>query len=124
MTKRITIDVPDELGAALEAYQGRLPEVLARGLDALRLAEQGVAGRAYQEANAIIGLLAQQPDPQTLLDLQPPPALQERVSDLLARDKSGELERGEALELERYLTVEHLVRLAKGHAYRRIGHSS
>ncbi len=124
MTKRITIDVPDELGAALAAYQDRLPEILQRGLEALHLAEQQPAARAFQEADAIIRLLAQQPDPQTMIDLQPSPALQERVSELLDRSKIGELPRAEALELERYLTVEHLVRLAKGHAYSRIGRQS
>ena len=124
MTKRITIDVPDELGAALEAYQDRLPELLARGLSAARLAEHELAGPAYQDSDAIIGLLAQQPDPQTLIDLRPSPALQARVSELLERSKTGELPRDEALELERYFTIEHLVRLAKGHAYRRIGRQS
>ncbi len=117
MTQRITIDVPDDLAAALAAYQERLPEVLARGLDAVALAEQP----AYQAADALMQLLAQQPDPQTLLELRPAPALQERVSELLERSKLGELPRAEALELERYFTIEHLVRLAKGHAYRRIG---
>ncbi len=125
MTKRITVDVPDELGAALAAYHDRLPEILERGLEALRQAdEQTPSVRAFQEADAIIRLLAQQPDPQTMIDLQPSPALQERVSELLDRSKTGELPRAEALELERYLTVEHLVRLAKGHAYSRIGRQS
>jgi len=43
-----------------------------------------------------------------------------RVSELWARNKEGELSRQEETELERHLTLEHLVRLAKAHAYKRL----
>jgi hypothetical protein len=117
MTKQFTIEVSDELGDALEEYRDRMPEILARGLAAVQMSEQP----AYQDATALLDLLAQQPSPRVMLDLKPSPALQERVSALLERSKSGEISREEAVELERYLTVEHLVRLAKGHAYHRMG---
>lgn len=120
MTKQFTIQVSDELGEALEAYRDRIPEILARGLAAVQMSEQP----AYQDANALLDVLAQGPDPRVVLNLKASPALQERVSALLERSKTGEISREEAIELERYLTVEHLVRLAKGHAYRRRGSQS
>ncbi|MFM9264059.1 hypothetical protein [Tychonema sp. BBK16] len=47
------------------------------------------------------------------------PALQARMSALLDRNKSGNLSRLEEVELDRYLLLEHWVRLAKAHAYKR-----
>ena len=42
------------------------------------------------------------------------------LSDLLLRGKEGMLLAQEATELERYLLLEHLVRLAKVHAAKRL----
>jgi hypothetical protein len=56
--------------------------------------------------------------PAQALTLRPSPELQERVSELLYRSKEGELTQQEATELERYLMLDHLVRLAKAHAAR------
>jgi hypothetical protein len=55
-----------------------------------------------------------------VLALHPTPELQERISDLLLRNKDGTLSPQEATELERYLLLEHLVRLAKAHAAKRL----
>jgi hypothetical protein len=66
----------------------------------------------------ILEVLASQPTPEQVLAIHPSPALQERVSDLLYRSKNGQLSPGEESELERYLMLEHLVRLAKAHSYK------
>ncbi len=61
--------------------------------------------------------MASQPTPRQILAVRPSPEFQTRVSDLLAQSKAGTLSaKGEA-ELESYLTIEHLVRLAKAHAF-------
>jgi hypothetical protein len=44
----------------------------------------------------------------------------QRISDLLWRSKEGTLLPQEATELDRYLVLEHLVRLAKAHAAKRL----
>lgn len=116
MTQQLTVEISDELSEALEAYKKRIPEILARGLAAVQMSEQ----LAYQEATALMDLMAQQPNPRVLLSLKPSPELQSRVNELLDLSMADELTREEAVELERYLTVEHLVRLAKGHAYHRM----
>lgn len=46
----------------------------------------------------------------------PSDAVQERVEDLLLREKDGELSPAEKSELDRYLQLEHLMRLAKARA--------
>jgi hypothetical protein len=42
--------------------------------------------------------------------------MQARVSELLRQSKDGGLSRAEETELDRFLYLEHLVRLAKGRA--------
>ncbi|MGF1520763.1 MAG: hypothetical protein ACFBSF_00400 [Leptolyngbyaceae cyanobacterium] len=66
----------------------------------------------FLDEQEIITLLASQPTSEQILAIRPSPEFQARVSDLLAQSKSGALPiKGEA-ELERYLTLEHLVRSA------------
>ena len=115
MVVRITIDAPDELGQGLERVQDRLVEVLERGLREV-LADEDQRG---QDERQIIAVLAAQSSPDDVIALRPSRAMQERASQLLARSKEGGLSAQEAAELERYLLLEHLVRLAKGHAYQR-----
>jgi len=66
---------------------------------------------------AIIALLAGDPAPEQVLAIQPPPELQARASELLARSKAGNITTQEEVELERILNLEHLVRIAKARAY-------
>ena len=112
MTVQITIDVPNQLGRELARFQDRLPEVLEQGLRAIAAEEFEV----YRDESEIIAILASQPSTETLLAIAPSPAVQRRMSDLLVRSKARGLDRDEEVELERYLMLEHLVRLAKAHA--------
>ena len=112
----ITLQVPSALEQQLQRFQDRLLEIIERGLHEI-MAEQ--AG-SFQDESAIIELLTSRPTPEQILSIRPSPELQARVSELLARSKAGELSRQEELELERYLTLEHLVRLAKAHAYQQL----
>ncbi len=114
MAMEITVKVSQDLGQRLEPFKERLQEVLERGLHEM-MAEQG---GAFQDENQIVALLASRPEPDQVLAISPSPELQTRVSTLLMRNKQGMLTRQEETELERYLTLEHLVRLAKAHAYR------
>ncbi|MFN8484898.1 MAG: hypothetical protein U0768_17830 [Anaerolineae bacterium] len=110
----ITVQVPDKLGRELQQVQDRLPEVLERGLREV-LAE---TTPQFQDEQTIISVLASQPTPEQVLALHPSPALQARASELLARSKEGPLDPGESADLERFLLLEHLVRMAKAYAYR------
>ena len=46
------------------------------------------------------------------------------MSELLERNKSGSISRTEEAELDRYLLLEHWVRLAKAHAYKQLQKSA
>ncbi len=108
----LTIKVPDQLGKQLQRMHDRLPEILELGLRELQ-AEQS---DRFKDLNAIMDLIASQPAPEQIMAIHPSPELQERVSELLYNSKQGEISSEEQIELERYLMLEHLVRLAKIHA--------
>ena len=108
----ITIRVPDDLGRRLEQFRDRLPELLERGLRELQVE----AGTTLEDENAIVALLASRPTPEQVLAIRPSAEMQARVSELLQRSREGDLSRAEEAELDRYLLIEHLVRLAKARA--------
>lgn len=113
---QITVEVSEELGQQLQQFPDRLQEIVERGLQELLSEQSG----NFLDEKEIIALLASQPTPQQILAIRPSPEFQTRVSDLLAQSKAGTLSaKGEA-ELERYLTIEHLVRMAKAHAFEQL----
>jgi hypothetical protein len=110
---QITIDIPDDLARRLQQFQSQLPQVLELGLQEFQSQQRQ---SSFLDEQDIITLLASQPTPAQILAIRPSPDFQARVSDLLAESKGGTLSSQGEAELERYLTLEHLVRLAKTHA--------
>ncbi|MFN5513400.1 MAG: hypothetical protein ACK5CA_01250 [Cyanobacteriota bacterium] len=110
---QITLDIPDHLAQQLQPFQSQLPQVLELGLKELQCQQKAPN---FLDEQDIMSLLASQPTPEQILALRPSPEFQARVSDLLAQSKAGALSSQGETELERYLTLEHLVRLAKTYA--------
>jgi hypothetical protein len=73
--------------------------------------------RAYEE---IIEFIAAGTTPQSLINFQPSEVAKERVADLIFREKTEALTAEEKAELDQYLMLEHLLRLAKARAYQYI----
>ncbi len=69
--------------------------------------------KAYEE---VVDFIAAGTTPQNVIAFRPSEAAQERVEDLLSREKEGELSPAERSELDHYLQLEHLMRLAKARA--------
>ena len=69
--------------------------------------------KAYEE---IVDFLAAGTTPKDVISFRPSETAQERVADLLAREKEGELSSAEKSELDHYMQLEHLMRLAKARA--------
>jgi hypothetical protein len=113
---QIILEVPDRLGEKLHALGDRLPQALDRALQELTPLET----IPNLDDRQIVELLASQPSPEVILAILPTPALQARMSELLDRNKSATLSQSEAVELDRYLLLEHWVRLAKAHAYKHL----
>ena len=116
MSMQITIEVPDTLEHQVQRFRARLSEALERGLRELSAEESG----DFKDENAIIDLLSSQPTSEQILAIRPSPEFQARTSDLLYRSKQGELSRQEESDLDRYLLLEHIVRLAKARAYQQM----
>lgn len=117
MTMQITIEVSDKLGKRLLNMRERLPEVLERGYRETIATDTAPA--TFDE-NAIIELLASQPSPENILAIRPSSEFQTRTSQLIEKSKRGMLSSEEDQELNRYLVLEHIVRLAKMHAYKQL----
>ena len=69
--------------------------------------------RAYEE---VVDFIAARTDSAELLAFRPSEEARARVAELIAREKSGAVTADERSELDHYLQVEHLLRLAKARA--------
>jgi hypothetical protein len=117
---QIVLNVPDDLGEKLQQLGDRLPELLDRALDEFTTQPDASPDRVSQDELQILDILASQPSPDRVLAIRPTAKLQSRMSELLDRRKAGELPQSEEAELDRYLLIEHWVRLAKAHAYKQL----
>jgi hypothetical protein len=108
----ITLSVPEELATRLRAVEQELPQVLELGIREWHARrEAGFSGMA-----GVLETLASLPTPEEVLALRPSSTLQERIEDLLDKNRRGGLSPEEQREWEQYQYVEHLVRLAKARA--------
>ena len=73
--------------------------------------------RAYSE---IADFIAANTAPAKLLAFHPSAQTRSRVAELIAREKTGGLSRDEASELDHFVEIEHLMRLAKARARQRL----
>jgi hypothetical protein len=76
--------------------------------------------QGYAGLSSVLEKLVGLPDPTEVLALRPTPELQERLESLLARSRDGELSPSDQREWNQYEYVEHLVRLAKLNAARKL----
>ena len=73
--------------------------------------------RAYEE---VIEFIAACTSPQNVVAFRPSESARARVADLMHREKTAALAPDEKSELDHYLQLEHLMRLAKARARRYI----
>lgn len=71
--------------------------------------------KAYEE---IVDFIAAGTSPQNVIAFRPSEGSRQRVWELVAREKTGGLSQDETSELEHYLQLEHIMRLAKARAQR------
>lgn len=112
----VTLTIADDLADQLKPYEAQLPEILELGIREWQA--RGESG--YSGLTSILEKLAALPEPQEVLALRPAPPLQERVEALLEKNRAAGLSPTEQREWDRYEFVEHLVRLAKVNAARKL----
>lgn len=75
--------------------------------------------RPYEELIQFIASLS----PRDVLDFKPSEPARQRVWELIERQKSAPLPADEKTELDHYLEIEHLMRLAKARARQLLAHA-
>jgi hypothetical protein len=75
--------------------------------------------RAYEE---IAELIAAGGGPEAVVGFQASAATSERVAELIAREKAGTIADEERSELDQYMQLEHVMRIAKARAQARLSH--
>lgn len=110
---QITLNIPEELSLRLRSLEAQLPQILELGLRELNASSQP----GFKGAADILEFLASLPSPEEIIALRPAEALQNQISALLDKNRSGKLTPEEVQLWEQYQYLEHLVRLAKAKAY-------
>lgn len=103
---QITIEVPDVLAEQLSTMQDRLPEVLARGLSE----PSPLLNEAYRY---VLKFLTSNPSSEEIVSFKLTPQIQEHISDLLEKNRAGQLTAAEETELDEYGEINSLVRQLK-----------
>jgi hypothetical protein len=68
----------------------------------------------------VIDFITSFPNPEKVLTYRPSQALQERVEFLVEKKKESTLSEEEIKELENYLLIEHIMRMAKKRAKKQL----
>jgi hypothetical protein len=71
------------------------------------------AAPAYLE---IIDFIAAGTTPRAVIEFRPSPQAQSKIEDLIAREKEGALSPEDKQELDHFLELEHILRMAKAKA--------
>jgi hypothetical protein len=74
--------------------------------------------QAYEEVVEFIAARS----PREVIEFKPSEAARKRVLELIDREKSSDLSAEEKAELDHYMEVEHLMRLAKARARQLLAH--
>ena len=77
-----------------------------------------VASPAYFE---IIDFIAAGTTPEAVVDFRPSAEAQQRVADLIEREKEDGLSSEEKAELDHFMELEHILRMAKAKARQILG---
>lgn len=73
-----------------------------------------------QLLSRVIDVLADFPTPELVMQLHANDKEEARLEELARRNEAGLLSFDEKIELEHYRVAEHMVRMAKARAYRRL----
>jgi hypothetical protein len=112
----ITFTIGDDLANQLKPYEDQLTEILKLGIREWQA--RGESG--YTGVSSVLEKLAGLPDPEEVLALRPAPQLEQWLETLLEKNRTSGLSPSEQREWDQYEYVEHLVRLAKISAARKL----
>ncbi|MEM8642806.1 MAG: hypothetical protein AAGG51_28910 [Cyanobacteria bacterium P01_G01_bin.54] len=106
---QVTLEIPEEIALRVSRQEAQLSQVLALGFRELDATTQtGFSGLAE-----VLEFLASLPTPEEILALRPSETLQNQISELLEKNRFGQLTPMEEQLWQGYEYLEHLVRMAK-----------
>lgn len=113
----LSIQVSDDLAARLRPLQDHLEEILELGLREF----EPTLSPIYDE---VVDFLAIGPSTSEIASFRASKKAQERMSELLDKNRLGQLTELEAAELNRFQTTNHFMTLVKARARRLLTRSS
>lgn len=116
----ITLEVPDEVAAQFQADPARLPALIREAVAEKLVLPVNGATTVTPVYREFIAFLASGPTLEQMADFKVSDAVQERVEDLLDKDRGNELTPEEKTELDRYFQYRHIMILLKAGARRAI----
>ncbi|SRR6266496_814264 len=120
----VTLEVPDDLAVKFKIDPSRLPALIRDVLEA-RLTRPTTtstsAERSIPVHHEMLEFLTSGPTPEQLLDFKISSSTQQRLEELLDRNREENLTQDERTELETYLQFSHLLTRLKARA--RSGHA-
>jgi hypothetical protein len=116
----ITIQVPDALAKHLEPVQERLPDLLAQLIADAQLGSaldeilsQPVSVESAPAYVEILDFLASGPEPEEIINFHVSSEAQERVNQLLEKNRDSTLTQSENAELDLYVQIDQIMTLLK-----------
>ncbi len=108
----MTIEMPENLAQRLVPMQDRMIEIIELGMREL------IPDRQDHYID-VIDFLAGGPSSTEIVGLQASPDMQERIADLLDKNRGGTITGREVAELDRYEQLDYLITLIKARARQR-----
>lgn len=119
----ITLEVPDDLAARLDQLRDRLPDLLPEVLTLLA-SDNGrttVPSMRYRVFEEMIDFLASSPTSEQIIAHKVSARAQERLAELLEKNREEGLSEAENAELDVYEQVDYVMSLLKARAHPAIG---
>jgi hypothetical protein len=111
-----TLTLPEDLALQLQPYEGQLRAIVELGIREFRAREEA----GYNGVSTVLEKLASLPSPEEVLALRPTPMLQQKLDALLEKNRAAGLSPEDQREWEQFKYLEHLIRLAKASALRKL----
>lgn len=118
----ITLEVPDELATQFKVDPDALPSLIREAISAKFSKLQAADELEEAEPSVYIELiefLSSSPTTEQIVKFKISPDAQERLEDLLYKNREAVLSQSEKTELETYLQLSHLVTRLKARARKR-----
>ena len=110
---KVTLTLSDELATQLQSLsEDEIPRVLELGLRR----RNGVTCDEFDGLSDLLEALVNLPTPDEIIALKPSATLQQRIDDMLEKNRTVGLTPDEEQWWNQYEYVEHLVRIAKAKA--------